>query len=439
MATIFISHSHSDWRLAQRLQELIKQTSGNRLQIARSSEKGAIKVGESWRDWIDEKVSTCDVAIILLTPASLRGRWVLWEAGAVAGIQLLGSKETKPGENAASSRRVRVLHFNFDKQDLGPFGTLQVCHGLDAPSVVQFVAQLLTDFKDDLGEDATLGLLGLKEAVMQFVADATKDLRYTPVDVSEGLVQDWLSRLDEAKARQDDAWIIAARRWINIAFLGAERAGAHEQGEAIDFRLHVKIADAHRRLRDWLGVIQQLSLALKLSPNDLVVLRDLGRAYREAKNGTDLTTVLQIMHELDRDIFKKDREAITLRCGYLSDLGNLTELRDLLAAADESLVAGDGYLLFWRAFSVMRVGGARASEALFQQLRQLLASSKGFWNEANRVNAHIALGELDEAASILRQLGKYSPTPDQITSGTRYYDDISNAFERRFDWRSLMS
>jgi hypothetical protein len=63
--SIFISHSHSDWRLAKRLQELLESVSGNGFKVDRSSENGAIKSGENWRDWIDDKVLNCDVAIVL--------------------------------------------------------------------------------------------------------------------------------------------------------------------------------------------------------------------------------------------------------------------------------------------------------------------------------------------------------------------------------------
>jgi tetratricopeptide (TPR) repeat protein len=436
-ASIFISHSHSDWRLAERLQNLLKEVSGNRLEIARSSEKGAIKFGESWRDWIDDKVLKCDVAIVLLTPASVRGRWVLWEAGAVAGVQLLGTKDGKL-PHAASERRVRVVHFNFDGQDLGPLASLQVCKGLDTKALVKFVTQLLRDFQAELGDEGTEGLVNLKEAAQQFVAEATKALRYTPIEVSEGLVQHWLKRLEDAHARQDDAWILAARRWINIAFLGAGSADAHEEDDAIDFRLHLSIAAAHRRLKDWPGVIQQLKLAASLSPNDLVLLRELGRAYRELKDQSALGALLQQMLELDPDVFKKDREAIALRCGYLLDLANFVDLRDLLKAADQNLVARDAYLQFWRSFSVMRLDGAQASEPHFRQLGQLLAKGKGFWDDANLVNAQLALGDFAAATQLLEKFVDYAPSQDEVASATRYYDDILKHFGREFAWRAVL-
>jgi hypothetical protein len=434
MKSIFISHSHSDHRLAKRLQSLLEDVSDKKLQIHRSSESGAIKTGEDWRAWINEKVLSCDFAVVLLTPSSFRGRWVLWEAGAVAGVQYqqLASQGQTDANKELLKRRVRVLTFNVGAQDLGPFASTQAVDGLRTEQMVTFGQEVLKDCLD-FGS-AMNGLVRLEREVQSFVKSAREDLRYTPIDASEGIVQDWLGRIDE-RAAKDDAWIIAAKRWINVAFLGAGQAHAHD--EAIDFRIHVRIAAAHRRQRQWLGVVEQLKLAATLSPNDMVVLRDLGRAHRELGDLKALADTMDQMKELDSDVFKKDREGIALRCGYFSILPNWLEVEQLLSAADPTIVSRDTYLANWHALAVMKAHGAEKSRPRFVQLKDLVKTSgNDFWNMATLINAHLALNELDDAKALLRSLSLREKSAADVESATRFYDEILASFGLNFDWRA---
>jgi tetratricopeptide (TPR) repeat protein len=433
---LFISHSHSDWRLAERLQELIESISGRGVAVSRSSEKGAIKSGESWRDWIDDKVLLCDVAVVVLTPSSFRGRWVLWEAGAVTGVQYERLKGTAVQSGDPLARRVRVIRFNLDASDLGPFSSSQVPNGLDAAEMVSFGSELLEDFGDRLDPNARKkGWVNLKEEAEAFVAAAAAALRYSPIQRDEGVIQDWLARLDEAKAKKDDRWIAAAKRWINIAFLGAGNADAHQKGQAVDFRIHTRLADAHARLGEWDGAVEQLTLAAKLSPNDLVILRQLGRAYRSMKSPTKLKEALDKMEELDPAIFEVDREGITLRCGFLTTSSDWLGVERALDQAHRDIVSADPYLANWRAIATMKVKGADASRPHFEQLRQLLQSRKDFWDRATLVNALLALSG-SSAQGELRELHLLDRPQNEIESATRFFDEILSAFGHEFDWRT---
>jgi hypothetical protein len=430
--SIFISHSHGDWRVAGRLQSLLEQAAGNGLAISRSSERGTIKSGENWREWIDDKVLRCDVAIIMLTPGSLRGRWVLWEAGAVSGVQFERLKDQQIGSGDPLARRVRVLRFRLRESDLGPFASTQVRNGLDLEDMVAFVAELLEEFPTLDRAAVRRGLLSLKVSVEAFIAGATEDLRYSPIQQDEGVTQDWIARFDAAALRKDDRWIVAAKRWINVAFLGANNADADE---AIDFRIHTRIAEAHRRLGEWNGVLEQLHLAAQLSPNDVVVLRELGRAQRALGRHSELESTMKDMQLLDPDIFKKDREGIALRCGYFSNMQNWAAVDQLLTEADQTIVSQDPYLANWQAIATMMVRGATTSVPMFARLRDLLRKvGKGFWDDATMVNALLALNDRDVEAK-LRSLGLSQRTVDEVESATRFYDEIVSAFGRDFDWR----
>ena len=434
---IFISHSHSDWRLAERLQNLLEHVSGRGLELARSSEKGAIKSGENWRSWIDDKVLRCDVAIVLLTPSSFRGRWVLWEAGAVAGVQYERLQEREVAGDDPLSRRVRVVRFNLRDRDLGPFSSTQVRDGLDPGDMVNFVAELLEEFREKLDRGAfRKGMLSLEETIETFVGGAREDLRYSPIEANEGMIQDWLARLDDARDKGDDRWIVAAKRWMNVAFLGANNADANLKGDVIDFRIHTRLAEAHRRLGDWPGTVEQLQLAASVSPNDLVVLRELGRAHREMGRIPELEKTMRDMELLDPDIFKKDREGIAMRCGYFSKMQNWVGVEKLLEEADQGIVSLDPYLANWHAIAAMKVRGPKDSAPLFQRLKDVLhKSGSGFWDDATLVNALLALNRPLEAEERLLAMDLSRRSKDEVESATRFYDEIVSTFGHTFDWR----
>src|SRR5262249_22662406 len=212
--SLFISHSHSDWRLAKRLQSLLESMG---FDVNQSSDDGAIKSGENWRDWIDDKVLKCDVAIVLLTPGTFRGRWVLWEAGAVAGVQYERLKNGDVSSGDPSVRRVRGLQFRLDNADLGPFGSTQARSGLNSGHIVSFFEELLIEFQNRLDANAfRKSYRELTQTAEKFVDSALADLRYTPIHADEGIVQDWLARLDTAREEGNDRWLVASKRWINV-------------------------------------------------------------------------------------------------------------------------------------------------------------------------------------------------------------------------------
>ncbi len=122
-------------------------------------------------------------------------------------------------------------------------------------------------------------------AVSRFVEDAQDILPGPPIHQRQDLVLEWTARLDTQLAKNNPAFVRSARRWINIAFLGAAKADDKET--PIDFRLHSRLAEGFRRLKEWERAKEQLLLAQQLSPRDMLVLRELGRAELEANTATN--------------------------------------------------------------------------------------------------------------------------------------------------------
>ncbi|MBV8094649.1 MAG: toll/interleukin-1 receptor domain-containing protein [Acetobacteraceae bacterium] len=96
MSGIFVSHTHSDQLIADALATLINALFGKTVPVNYSSKKdleGGIAPGEDWFRWIIDQVRQTDVAIILLTPASVQKPWVIWESGAVSGAAVATAAE----------------------------------------------------------------------------------------------------------------------------------------------------------------------------------------------------------------------------------------------------------------------------------------------------------------------------------------------------------
>lgn len=93
---IFFSHSTRDRDLASALKSLLQDTFGiERLAVDFSSDQeagGGIPPGEQWLPWIRERIERADRTYVLLTPNSIAKPWVLWEAGAAAGVALALNK-----------------------------------------------------------------------------------------------------------------------------------------------------------------------------------------------------------------------------------------------------------------------------------------------------------------------------------------------------------
>lgn len=61
---------------------------------------------------------------------------------------------------------------------------------------------------------------------------------------------------------------------------------------------------------------------------------------------------------------------------------------------------------------------------------------KGFWDDANMINALLALGELHEARERLASLHLSERSQDERESASRFYDDIVSSFGCELGWRA---
>lgn len=440
MLKIFISHSHADKRVAERLHEFLNDISENKFDVQRSSDISAIPTGTSWKQWINDNIITCDVAIVLLTESSLRGRWVLWEAGAVAGVQYFRDRSEQsaqmPGNTKRVEGRVRVLNFGIPTSDMGPFAGDQSKDGRSPESVFEFAFELLGTFKSDLGEKTyDRSLTKLKDKAGNFVSKALDDLRYTPIPASEPLVQNWLGQLDSALTDKNYHWAASAKRWINIAFLGIGKA---DDLEPIDFRIHLRLARAFEAINDKAEAIRQLQLARGLSPNDMLVMRNLGKLFR-GHDIAQLEKTLKHMQEMDPHVFSEDREAIALKVGALFDKGAYASVIDVLNGANSNVIESDTYLLTWRAIATLKHNGIEAARSSFAAIEKRVGPNPdNFWDQASLINALMAKGDKGLAHEALQKLAVFRESKAHVQSAAKYFDEIASAANLDIPWRRIL-
>jgi tetratricopeptide (TPR) repeat protein len=330
---------------------------------------------------------------------------------------------------------VRVLNFGIPTTDMGPFAGDQTKDGRSVEAVSEFAAELLDTFKIELGTTHSKALRQVDEKAKTFVEEALDDLRFSPIPASEPLIQNWLSQLDEALAKKNYHWVASAKRWINIAFLGVGNADACEP---TDFRIHLRLAKAFEGIKNKHEAIQQLNLARRLSPNDMIVHRTLGKIYREY-NPTALKQTLACMEEMDPKVFSEDREAIALKLGYLFDMGCYDQVVKLLNEANQVVIESDNYLLNWRALATLKDGSLEQARTRYATMeRKIGPNPDNFWDQASLVNALMARCAETEVINALEKLATYNEPIDNWRSAVKYFDEISATAGLSVPWRKIL-
>lgn len=429
--SVFISHSHSDAALAACFQGHLAAITSQGIDIHCSSKDGSIEYGESWIDWINDKVTSAKITFVLLTPSSFSATWVLWEAGAVSGVQrILSSSDEK--------RRVIPIRFQIPATEgLGPFQTQQVADGLDVGEMEELGDIVLECLRDDPIPTKTVNqnLRTLNQRTQEFVLAAHEAMRELQIFKREDVVQEWLSRLNQHLADKDAQYVRSARRWINVAFLGVGHADSHET--PVDFRLHLRLAQGFRLLKEWENARHQLKLARQLSPRDMMVLRDLGRSELELGHPKEALVCFNEMKALDEGVFRSDPEALNLFVRILITNADWQGAYEQLNSAGKEL-ADDTYVVNMLAIATAVVKGPSEANVHFQRLQALEGrdDGKSIWSIGNMVNAALGTGDEANAREWLERLKDMPEANRNRDSITRYFDTIVGTrpdFE--FDWQ----
>jgi hypothetical protein len=438
---VFISHSHRDATLAKRFEDFLTTITSNQVEVKRSSKDGSIEYGNSWIDWIHDQVAQAQASFILLTPSSFAGKWVLWEAGAVEGVRRMTAAD---GTDAnAQDRQVIPIKFLLPgSEEMGPFQSVQVADGLNPENLYElslaFQSSLRQRLDRDGSRDIDRAMSKLEQSCAGFVEDAQKIFRDLPISQRQDLVLEWTARLDANLAKGNAAFVRSARRWINIAFLGAAKEKADDKQTPIDFRLHVRLAEGFRQLKEWGRAKEQLLLAQQLSPRDMLVLRELGRAELETnkKDTKAARELISRMKNLDPDVLAADEEALMLQVRIFVEDNDWAAAAEVLDKAPD-LARESTYVANMRAVAALHVDSPN-TKRYFQDLldRERKGGRRDMWTLGNLVNAALALGDNEAADQYLGELGQNPEAAVQKDSIARYFDDIVRLTKSEYNWRS---
>jgi len=198
MPTIFISHTHTDKKISDAINEAIVNLFGNkmvRVVYSTKEDDGGIPHGNDWYEWIVEQVKEADIALILLTPNSIKSPWILWEAGAIEGIALA----TNYDKNLKERRKVRPITFDLQPEDIpSPFHRIQTISGDKREDVIKFLIDLISQFKNVLDNEFEAGMR-LEKSVNKYMESIRASLFKIAIFANQEEYEDIKNMLIEAK------------------------------------------------------------------------------------------------------------------------------------------------------------------------------------------------------------------------------------------------
>jgi tetratricopeptide (TPR) repeat protein len=431
MGGIFISHTHSDQPLANAINELIKALFGQNFPVNYSSKKeleGGIAPGDDWFRWIVTQVREVDTAFILLTPSSIQKPWVIWEAGAVAGAAF--------ATESAEQRRVYPISYGVTGTQVpSPFARTQLISGTDPNDVLKLVDDLFERFGKNLSP-IEIKRFGEKisPSIEKYISDVSRAIVRLPLVVTEAVVQEWLSRLDDFKRQQRFSEAKVLENWLDIAF-GREEA---DKLRPLDARVHRRLGELYALAQMPSEAARQWELARQLSPRDIMLLRMLGKAFLDQKDSGKAEEILNDIETLDKDAFERNPENAALKARWYEQRGDLLGAKDVLKRAyhtnPRSYYIGD--LL---GQTLLRIPGCK-SEAI-QVYDQILKTIEDLpelnvWTYATSLTASVVLENQSGIEHALGSIANLRPTPSRqaiasIEKGIEKLEGVDEAIKKK--------
>jgi tetratricopeptide (TPR) repeat protein len=366
---------------------------------------GGIKPGEEWFRWIVERVREANIAVILLTPASVQKPWVLWEAGAVYGAGFASAD--------ATARKVRPLVFKLTGSQVpSPFAGIQAVAGDERSGIERFLRDLIDTFRP-LMDSADLFRAGerLSPTIATYLERVEKALRDAPLFPTEAAIAEWCERLDKLTAANRQSEVAHLHDWLNVTF-GRSRG---ERPMPLDLRLHRRLGFAYRAAKRPDRSVLEFELALEFAPRDIYLLRELGIAYLDGNRLDEASRVIDRIAELDKDAFSHNVECAALKARHQRESKNLdgaveTYRRALEHNADSYYLAD---VLGQTLLSVGKLDEARqAYRRASERIDEL--GERNVWTHATQASACLVLGDEPQALHHLMEIAALRPTLDEI-------------------------
>ncbi|MFB9982647.1 TIR domain-containing protein [Mesorhizobium kowhaii] len=432
MSGIFISHTHSDRALADAIRIATQALFGERITVHYSTNKeleGGIRPGEDWFRWIGDRVRESDVAFILLTPSSIQKPWLLWEAGAVAGVALAGETENQ--------RKLRPITYKLKGSELPTvFGREQVSDGLNLADIKRLFEDLISNFSDGI---STTAMIRVAQMVPQICADylskAEAALKMAPILVTEAAVQEWLERIERLERSSRFSEIEELHDWLNLAFGRDNSAGQRP----LDLRIHRRLGELYARAGRAERAAMEFELARQMAPRDVYVLRRLGKAYLDQRRLDNAGELLDAISELDSRAFVRNAENAALKARWHTAQGGHAAAIDILKAAAEN--NPDSYYVF-DLLGQAQLEDGRLDDAKLTYRSVLAFLSKlrdrNIWTAATGFNASLLLDDGERMREFVGELKDFGPTSEEVTSIIRGAEKIAEALGNADDALAML-
>jgi tetratricopeptide (TPR) repeat protein len=417
---VFISHTHSDEEIAFALSDAIGSIFENLVVTSYSTKReleGGIKPGEDWFRWIVDRVRHADIAVILLTPASVQKPWVLWEAGAVFGAGI-PCPEVDQSKARPLERKVRPMIFKLTGSQVpSPFAGIQAVNGDMEADMHRFFENLIDDFQQHMEPiQIRKAAMALDKTVKKYLVNVQEALRDAPLMPTEAAVGEWCERLDDLTKLDRFSEVGYLHDWLNLTF----GRGRGDVPRPLDIRLHRRLGDAYLAAKQWDKAIEEYKLALELAPRDIFLLRYLGKAYIENGRKDDASKVIDRIADLDKGAFSRNVECAALK-GRLQkenkDLeGAVQTYRSALESNPESY-----YLIDVYGQTLLELDRIEDARGVYRRGREILGSlqEKNIWIYATMATASLVLNDPEGALTNLKHIADGKPSQGEIDSIVR--------------------
>jgi tetratricopeptide (TPR) repeat protein len=401
---IFISLTEADTAIAEALRSAFYELFGkSAVMVHFSSSKtmeGSIRSGQDWFQWIVDRVKECDFALILITPTSVHKPWIIWEAGAVAGVAMATS--------SSGMNKVRPIVYQIPT-DLIPSpikdSKAQYRKGDEAADIKMMLKEMLRDLKDELDDDQTADFGGKVDGVIEtYLRQVRQSLLDAPAIMAPAVIEEWCLRLDNLIREKRASEAEQLQDWMDLTF---GRAG---RPQPLDLRIHSRLAALYMKARNYKRAITQLELARQLAPRDIYVLRQLGQAQLNDKRRDEAKKTLDRIAELDKTAPVRNAECAALAARWCREGGELKEAEAVLSKA---LAANAQSYYLANLLAEVCADDKRPAEAAtaYRQVVQIIEAlaDDSVWVKASLSNARFFLGEDEAVIELLREIEATNP------------------------------
>jgi tetratricopeptide (TPR) repeat protein len=402
---IFVSHAHIDAAIAAALKKLLVKIFDD-IEVDYSADLsagGGIEAGANWLQWILDKVRSCNLAVVVLTPESLSRPWLMWESGAVNGIALALEEQ----------RQIVPLLFRVNRENLtGPLSHLQAEQGETGQGIRRAVLAVWDLLGRKPGKEKLELLFGA--ALPGYLEQIQEFLQDRPQSLDKGGVQEWCERLDELRRAGRHTEVGHVHRALLLA-VGPAADDANQV--PLDVRLHRRLGELYLATGRGHEAAVQFDLALRLFSRDVFLMHKLALAQLETRDRGRALATLKRIEELDQAAVFENPDVAGLKGRLYREEWQATSNESDLRTARDAYQAALTHspTSYYMAGNVgelsLALNERKEADQAYQHAVDAIrrTGERTWWSLATRASAAIVQGKEKEAIALLGEAGALGP------------------------------